>query len=164
MARMKLEMFHQFQNSGYDESGASRNKNSMRGWRASSRSPQEDIDQNLPLLRQRSRSLYMSVCTGRRSSGCARPDPYLNIPVRSPGRDMSPNHAAAASPDIFVRFPYESPFRSVHAAGRRKSQICISQQGLFVTLPHRQPYRHRYMLLYYSIVLLKKDQACFCRK
>ena len=61
MARMKLEMFHQFQNSGYDESGAARNKNSMRGWRASSKSPQEDIDRNLPTLRQRSRSLYMSA-------------------------------------------------------------------------------------------------------
>lgn len=59
--RMRLEMLHQFQNSGYDESGASRNKNSMRGWRASSRSPQEDIDQNIPILRQRSRSLYMSA-------------------------------------------------------------------------------------------------------
>ena len=59
--RMKLKMLHQFQNSGYDESGASRNKNSMRGWRASSKSPQEDIDRNLPILRQRSRSLYMSA-------------------------------------------------------------------------------------------------------
>lgn len=59
--RMKLKMLHQFQNSGYDESGAARNKNSMRGWRASSKSPQEDIDRNLPILRQRSRSLYMSA-------------------------------------------------------------------------------------------------------
>lgn len=48
-------------NSGYDESGASRTKNSMKGWLASSKSPQEDIDKNLSLLRQRSRSLYMSA-------------------------------------------------------------------------------------------------------
>lgn len=60
-ARMQLKLAKSFQNSGYDESGASRNKNSMRGWRASSRSPQEDIDRNLPTLRQRSRSLYMSA-------------------------------------------------------------------------------------------------------
>ena len=59
--RIKLEMIRSFQNSGYDESGAARNKNSMRGWRASSKSPQEDIDRNLPTLRQRSRSLYMSA-------------------------------------------------------------------------------------------------------
>jgi lambda family phage portal protein len=59
--RFKLEMIRSFQNSGYDESGASRSKNSMRGWTASSKTPQEDIDRNLPTLRQRSRSLYMSA-------------------------------------------------------------------------------------------------------
>ena len=60
-SRMKLEMIKSFQNSGYDESGASRSKNSMRGWAARSLSPQEDIDKNLPTLRQRARSLYMSA-------------------------------------------------------------------------------------------------------
>ena len=54
--RIKLELIRSFKNSGYDESGASRNKNSMRGWLASSKSPQEDIDRNIPILRQRSRS------------------------------------------------------------------------------------------------------------
>lgn len=60
-ARWKLQSIRAFQNSGYDESGAARNKNSMRGWRASSKTPQEDIDKNIPVLRQRSRSLYMSA-------------------------------------------------------------------------------------------------------
>lgn len=60
-ARRKLQSIRAFQNSGYDESGAARNKNSMRGWRASSKTPQEDIDKNIPVLRQRSRSLYMSA-------------------------------------------------------------------------------------------------------
>lgn len=60
-ARWKLENIRTFRNSGYDESGASRRKNSMRGWLASSKSPQEDIDKNIPVLRQRSRSLYMSA-------------------------------------------------------------------------------------------------------
>lgn len=60
-ARFKLETVKSFRNSGYDESGAARNKNSMRGWLASSRTPQEDIDCNLSVLRQRSRSLYMSA-------------------------------------------------------------------------------------------------------
>lgn len=59
--RLKLKLARSFQNSGYDESGASRRKNSMRGWIASSKTPQEDIDKNLPILRQRSRSLYMSA-------------------------------------------------------------------------------------------------------
>lgn len=60
-SRMKLELIRSIKNSGYDESGAARNKNSMRGWRASSKTPQEDIDRNLPTLRQRSRSLCMSA-------------------------------------------------------------------------------------------------------
>ena len=60
-ARWKLETVRSFQNSGYDESGAARNKNSMRGWLASSKTPQEDIDKNIPVLRQRSRSLFMSA-------------------------------------------------------------------------------------------------------
>ncbi len=60
-ARYKLRTVREFQNSGYDESGAARNKNSMRGWQASSKTPQEDIDRNIPVLRQRSRSLYMSA-------------------------------------------------------------------------------------------------------
>lgn len=60
-ARFKLKTVRTFKNSGYDESGASRNKNSMRGWLASSKTPQEDIDKNIPLLRQRSRSLFMSA-------------------------------------------------------------------------------------------------------
>lgn len=60
-ARWRLKTIKDFRNSGYDESGASRNKNSMRGWLASSKTPQEDIDKNIPVLRQRSRSLYMSA-------------------------------------------------------------------------------------------------------
>lgn len=60
-SRMKLQMARSFTNSGYDESGASRAKNSMKGWLARSLTPQEDIDRNLPTLRQRSRSLYMSA-------------------------------------------------------------------------------------------------------
>lgn len=60
-ARWKLKTIRSFQNSGYDESGAARNKNSMRGWLASSKTPQEDIDKNIPVLRQRSRSLFMSA-------------------------------------------------------------------------------------------------------
>lgn len=60
-SRMKLKTIRSFKNSGYDESGASRTKNALRGWTASSKSPQDDIDKNLPLLRSRSRSLYMSA-------------------------------------------------------------------------------------------------------
>lgn len=59
--RYKLDIDRSFKNSGYDEGGASRRKNSLKGWNADSRTPQEDIDLNLPLLRKRSRSLIMTA-------------------------------------------------------------------------------------------------------
>ena len=45
-------------NSGYSEHGASRSKTSMLKWFTSSKSPHEDISENLELLRTRSRDLY----------------------------------------------------------------------------------------------------------
>lgn len=59
-AKMKLEYLKKVQNSGYSEGGASRRKNSLKGFRAESYSPLEDIDVNLDLLRQRSRTLFMT--------------------------------------------------------------------------------------------------------
>lgn len=61
VARTRLSVLSSFKNSGYDQSGASRKKKSMKGWRANSKSPQEDIDCNLDILRQRSRDLFMSA-------------------------------------------------------------------------------------------------------
>lgn len=60
-ARNRLDMMKKIQNTGYSESGASFKKHYGRGWRASSKSPQEDIDKNLPTLRQRSRNLVMTA-------------------------------------------------------------------------------------------------------
>jgi len=59
VARAQSNAVRKFSNSGYSQSGASRTKKSMVGWTAESRSPQDDIDNNLNLLRQRSRDLYM---------------------------------------------------------------------------------------------------------
>jgi lambda family phage portal protein len=64
VARQKINMLQglsDVRNSGYDEGGASTRKNSMKGWRANSKSPQKDIDLNLNKLRQRSRSLFMTA-------------------------------------------------------------------------------------------------------
>lgn len=49
---------HPITNSGYSEHGASRSKTSMLKWFTSSKSPHEDISENLELLRTRSRDLY----------------------------------------------------------------------------------------------------------
>lgn len=61
VAKAKLSLIRDVTNSGYDEGGASKRKNSLRGWPAKSKSPQKDIDLNLDILRQRSRSLYMTA-------------------------------------------------------------------------------------------------------
>lgn len=59
--RTKLDII---KNSGYSENGASITKNALRGWLANSRSPTEDINLNLPTLRQRSRDTFMSGGVG----------------------------------------------------------------------------------------------------
>ena len=52
-------------NSGYSEGGASSSKKSMRGWKSRSASPEEDIDLNLFMLRNRCRDLFMNAPLGR---------------------------------------------------------------------------------------------------
>lgn len=54
-ARKRMEIL----NLGYSQHGASRQKNSMRGWVTSRGGPDADITLNLDLLRQRSRDLCM---------------------------------------------------------------------------------------------------------
>ena len=48
----------QVRNSGYSNHGASRSKVSLVNWYADSKSPHEDISENLDILRRRSRDLY----------------------------------------------------------------------------------------------------------
>ena len=54
-ARQKLE----FINSGYSHHGANTNKKSMLDWNSDSKSPNEDINENLSIMVSRSRDLYM---------------------------------------------------------------------------------------------------------
>lgn len=53
--------FEKVMNKGYGDAGASTTKRSLKGFRASSGSPQEDIDWNNYTLRQRARMLYMAA-------------------------------------------------------------------------------------------------------
>lgn len=57
VARKQLDLM----NTGYSNSGASKQKKSMRGWLFRGGSTKEDIDENLDTLRQRSRDLYMNT-------------------------------------------------------------------------------------------------------
>ena len=54
-------------NSGYSHHGANVNRKSVRDWDSESNSPDEDINNNLSVLRSRSRDLYMggaNIATG----------------------------------------------------------------------------------------------------
>lgn len=53
----------EFVNSGYGNYGANLTKKSMRGWMYHGGSPKEDIEDNLDVLRQRSRDAYMGIPT-----------------------------------------------------------------------------------------------------
>lgn len=57
VARKQIEVL----NSGYSNYGAGHTKTSVKGWDYSGGSSREDIEDNLPTLRQRSRDLYMGV-------------------------------------------------------------------------------------------------------
>ncbi len=59
-------------NYGYGDGGASHEKKSMKGWRATANNPQEDIDWNLPTLRARCRDLWMNAPIGRSALGTTR--------------------------------------------------------------------------------------------
>lgn len=61
IARQALEMQKKFFNSGYDLGGASGNKSWAKDFISGSNSPQEDIDYNLTVLRERSRTLEMTA-------------------------------------------------------------------------------------------------------
>lgn len=67
MKRVAARKIIEVYNSGYSEGGASVSKKSMRGWRSSSGSAEEDIDLNLFTLRSRCRDLYMNAPLGRAS-------------------------------------------------------------------------------------------------
>lgn len=64
-ARALNAVADRFLNTGYSEGGGSRTKKSLRGWKARSASPKEDIDLNLFELKNRCRDLYMNAPLGR---------------------------------------------------------------------------------------------------
>jgi lambda family phage portal protein len=57
VARSKIKVL----NDGYGNHGANKQKKSMLGWLTSSKSVLEDIEYNIPTLRERSRDLYMGA-------------------------------------------------------------------------------------------------------
>lgn len=93
-------------NSGYSHHGASRSKSSLISWNATSKSPHEDISENLNLLRERSRDLYSGggplgrgaidrICLNSIGSGLK-----LNVRVNHELLNMSESDCAKWSSNI----------------------------------------------------------------
>lgn len=61
LARERDRMMLKVMNKGYDNHGASTRKSSMAGWVTQSGSVIEDIEKNIPKLRERSRDLFMGA-------------------------------------------------------------------------------------------------------
>lgn len=67
LKRQQARTYMKILNSGYSHNGASRSKKSLAGWLFKGGSPDDDITENLDILRQRSRDLYMGsapIATG----------------------------------------------------------------------------------------------------
>ncbi|MCM1295486.1 MAG: phage portal protein [Muribaculaceae bacterium] len=63
MQRMAARSALSFLNSGYGNYGANQTKKTMRGWMFYGGSAKEDIEDNIDILRQRSRDAYMGIPT-----------------------------------------------------------------------------------------------------
>lgn len=61
--RMAARTALEFANSGYGNYGANTTKKNMRGWMYYGGSAKEDIEDNIDILRQRSRDAYMGIPT-----------------------------------------------------------------------------------------------------
>lgn len=84
-------------NSGYSNYGASLHKKSMRGWMWHGGSPKEDIEDNLRVLRERSRDAYTYYIGAGNAKGASIVQENVTKAVeefqqwqRSIGRDISP--------------------------------------------------------------------------
>jgi lambda family phage portal protein len=104
-ARMALE----FSNSGYGNYGANTTKKSMRGWMYHGGSPKEDIEDNLDVLRQRSRDAYMGIPIASAALKTMRTNVVASGLIPSPQIDaeylkLSPEQAEALQAQITREF------------------------------------------------------------
>ena len=106
------------ENSGYSEHGASRLKPSLTKWTAYSKSPHEDISENLEVLRERSRDLYAGgapigrgaidrLCLNALGTGLT-----LNVRIDPAKLGMSEDQAVQWASDTEAEFDYWASSRN----------------------------------------------------
>ena len=110
-------------NTGYSEHGASRRKTSLIKWNASSKSPHEDISENLELLRERSRDLYAGGGPLGRGAidrivlNALGPGLRLNVRIDPEALGMDERQAAIWSAKTEAEYDYWASSKKAHSGG-----------------------------------------------
>lgn len=166
VARQKLNIL----NSGYSNSGASHSKKSMIGWRSAGGSTKEDIDDNLPTLRERSRDLYMNtpIATGALKTirtNVVGAGLRLNSQIDYEVLGMTQEEANAWETQVEREFELWS--ESIFCDAMRMNNFYELQQiaflsflmsgETFVTLPFLEKPKMPYQL---SVNLIEADRVC----
>ncbi len=170
MRRAKARAVTEILNSGYSQHGASRTKKSMAGWVTSSGSPDRDIVDNLPLLRERSRDLAMGEGLAAGALETIRtnevgPGLQLNASIDSKLLGLSDEDAQDWEDTVEREFALWAGTRSCDAARRcnfgelqalaRLSQLMSGD--VFALLPVIPRTGERYDL---RVHLLEADRVC----
>ena len=122
-------------NSGYGNYGANLTKKSMRGWMYHGGSAKEDIEDNIDILRQRSRDAYMGIPTATAALKTMRTNVVAGGLMPAPQLDsdyLGLDEAAADFPRTrFVMCHFGNPFLEAAAAVLEKNpNVCADLSGL----------------------------------
>lgn len=166
VARKKLEIL----NTGYSHGGASRSKKSMVGWIFGGGSTKEDVDDNLAVLRERSRDLYMNtpIATGALKTirtNVVGAGLRLNAQIDYEALGMTQEEADAWESQVEREFELWS--ESIFCDAMRMNNFYELQQiaflsflmsgETFVTLPFQNKPQMPYEL---SVNLIEADRVC----
>lgn len=108
-------------NTGYSEHGASRRKTSLIKWNSSSKSPHEDISENLELLRERSRDLYAGGGPLGRGAidrivlNALGPGLRLNVRIDPEALQMDEHKAARWAAKVEAEYDYWASSKKAHS-------------------------------------------------
>lgn len=131
-ARQRLKVLNQ----GYGNHGASKRKNSLLGWRTRAGSAKEDIEDNIPTLRERSRDLWMGspLATGAiktMRTNVVGPGLKLNAQIDHEYLRMSQEDASIWETNTEREFDFWAS--SIHCDAQRMHNFYGKQQLVFLS-------------------------------
>ncbi len=168
--RMRARKTLSFLNSGYGNYGANQTKKSMAGWMFHGGSAKEDIEDNIDVLRQRSRDSYMGIPTASAALKTMRTNVIAGGLVPSPQVDadylgLSDEQAEALQAQIVREFSLWAD--TPHCDAERIDDFYSLQQLAFLSylmngdafalLPMREKAGQPYSL---RVRLVEADRVC----